>query len=110
MRRKHACCIWQLQQPVVQRVIELAGQGLGGEVGIGGGEKVGATDVPDEQRVAGENSVRNTSPGCSYTTMQIDSGVCPGVAMISSVTSPSESRCPSRQRLDRETRRVAPAP
>ena len=47
----------------MQGVIELAGQGLGREVGIGGGEQVGATDVPDEQRVAGENSVRNTVVG-----------------------------------------------
>ena len=34
--------------------------------------------------------------------MQIDSGVWPGVARISIVTSPSDSRCPSAQRLDRE--------
>ena len=34
--------------------------------------------------------------------MQIDSGVCPGVARISSVTSPSDSRWPSCSVLDRE--------
>jgi hypothetical protein len=33
--------------------------------------------------------------GCSHTTTQIDSGVWPGVARISRVTSPSDSRCPS---------------
>ena len=35
------------------------------------------------------------SSGCSYTTTHIDSGVWPGVARISSVTSPSDSRWPS---------------
>ena len=49
MRREDAGRVGKLQQPVVQRVIELSGQGLGGQVWVGGREQVGATDVADEQ-------------------------------------------------------------
>ena len=41
----------------MQRVIQLSGQRLGGQVGVGGREQVGAADVADEQRVAGEHAV-----------------------------------------------------
>ena len=49
-----------------------------------------------------------SASGCSKTTTEIDSGVCPGVARISRTTSPSTRRC-RRERLDRELGR-APSP
>ena len=84
--REHLGRVGQREQPLVQRVVELAGELVGRDADRG--EQVGAADVADEQRVAGEHAVGRAVGPFGYTTMLIDSGVCPGVSRISSSTSP----------------------
>ena len=57
MRGEHPRRVGQRQQLVVQRVVELAGELVGGDAGRR--EQVGAADVADEERVAGEHAVRH---------------------------------------------------
>lgn len=57
MRREHPRGVGQGEQPVAQRVVELASEPVDGEAGRN--EKVGSPDVADEQRVARQYAVRN---------------------------------------------------
>ena len=57
VRRKHRGRIGQTEQLVVQRVVEPASQDVGGQVGAGGREQIGAAHIADEQGVAREDSI-----------------------------------------------------
>ena len=60
----HPCRVGKLgKQCVVQRVVQLAREHVGGELGIGRGKQVGPTDIADEERVAGEHRVRRRVVG-----------------------------------------------
>ena len=69
----HLGGVGQREQLRVQRVVELAGQLVGGHAHTG--QQVGPADVADEERVAGEHRGGRASSARSYTTMLIDSGV-----------------------------------
>jgi len=86
-----ARAVGQGQYLVVQRVVEAAGQGVGGEPDRG--HQIGPAHIADEQRVAGQHPHGSGSSRCSQTTTDTDSGVWPGGWRISSTTSPSSIRC-----------------
>ena len=91
--REHLGGIRQREQALVEGVVELAGQFLGGDTDRG--QQVGAADVADEQRVAGQHPVRR-----GVVTVRVDDDAdrlrrVPGVSRISSSTSPNRIRSPS---------------
>ena len=97
----HPGGVGQGEELVVQRPVQAVGR-AGRLVQPDRGEQVGPADVADEQRVAGQHRPRRASSGCSHTTIEIDSGVWPGVARISSVTAPERQELSVGQRLDGE--------
>ena len=88
VRGIHERVVGQAGELGVQRVVEHARQLLGAPAERAA--QVGAADVADEQRVAGEHRVGVGGPRSgSYTRIEIDSGECPGVSSTSSRTAPS---------------------
>ena len=61
MRREDPGCVGQGEQPLVERVVELAGEFVGGDTDRR--EQVGTADVADEHGVAGEHGVRRLVVG-----------------------------------------------
>ena len=61
VRREDPGCVGQGEQPLVERVVELAGEFVGGDTDRR--EQVGTTDVADEHGVAGEHGVRRLVVG-----------------------------------------------
>ena len=60
---EHPGRVGEVEELVVQRAVELPGQGVGRERRVAGSEQVGAADVAHEQRVTGQHAVRHDVVG-----------------------------------------------